>query len=153
MCCILLTLCNWVFASLNWKESTRTLTNYVFWIVVNFGLSRKVARSFMGKRAVSRYFTEAHVKNKISICGINVLNPLNFGFRILWCELRCAHLDVPVEKQTRHKRGRVFCSYTKRVLDIFRIFRFLKIFFRSLTTLSIFLGFKKYDISSWTKKK
>jgi hypothetical protein len=63
----------------------------------------------MGKRAVSRYFTEAHVKNKISICGINVLNPLNFGFRILWCELRCAHLDVPVEKQTRHKRGRVFC--------------------------------------------
>jgi hypothetical protein len=151
MCCILLTLCNWVFASLNWKESTRTLTNYVFWIVVNFGLSRKVARSFMGKRAVSRYFT--HVKNKISICGINVLNPLNFGFRILWCELRCAHLDVPVEKQTRHKRGRVFCSYTKRVLDIFRIFRFLKIFFRSLTTLSIFLGFKKYDISSWTKKK
>ena len=107
----------------------------------------------MGKCAVSRYFIEAHVKNKISICGINVLNPLNFGFRILWCELRCAHLDVPVEKQTRHKRGRVFCSYTKRVLDIFRIFRFLKIFFRSLTTLSIFLGFKKYDISSWTKKK
>ena len=127
LCCILLTLCNWIFALLNWKEPTRTLTNYVFWVVVNFGLSRKVARSFMGKRAVSRYFIEVHGKNKIFICGINVLNPLNFGFRILWCELRCAHLDVPVEKQTRHKRERVLDM--QRVLDIFRIFRFLKIFF------------------------
>ena len=81
----------------------------------------------MGKRAVSRYFIEVHVKNKISICGINVLNPLNFGFRILWCELRCARLDVPVEKKTRPKRQRVLDM--QRVLDIFRIFRFLKIFF------------------------
>jgi hypothetical protein len=69
----------------------------------------------MGKCAVSRYFIEAHVKNKISICGINVLNHLNFGFRILWCELRCARLVVPVEKKTRSKRELDKGCWTKGV--------------------------------------
>ena len=108
MCYTILILYNWVFASLNRMKSTQSLTNFVSSIVVFPERSRG---RFWGNARCLDALQKLTLRAKSPFCAINMSNHLNVGFRILWCELWCFRLDVPVEKRTRPNRQRVVGTF------------------------------------------